>query len=493
MEKLTAARKVVVAVLLDSKLQAGPSLTKGWLIQRTVSSGWQIRLVAVLSASGTGADLGLELAVCGCSCSGLVQVPAIRNYCNQRKMETHKVTTWHLFTGVHVECAVSAVSLPTWFLFTGVPALFLVFGVRRTWPIGSSSPLCLLGVRCCMCGVIGNLAPVHRRAACVVPLSTWLLPTGVHAWCAVCAVSLATWLLFTGVPARCIVLRVRCPWRLGSCPPVCCVCGALVHLAPGHRCASLVCCVCDVLGHFAPVHRAARSVLCVACAVSLATWLMCTGVRRVRCPCPLGSCSRVCTPGVLCVHWPWPLCSCSPLCSLGVLCCAFDVLGHLAHVHLYARWLCCVVRSASLAPWLLFSAVHARSSVACAVTLATRLLFTGVQVRCAVCAVSLATWLLFTGIPARWVVLRVRCLWSLGSRLLVCPLSEFCYAFDVFGHFAPIHRCARSVCCVVRSASLAPWLLFPGMHARCVVLRAQCAWPLGLLVGGVTPPRGLGR
>ena len=46
---------------------------------------------------------------------------------------------------------------------------------------------------------------------------------------------------------------------------------------------------------------------------------------------------------------------------------------------------------------------------------------------CVACAASWATWLLFTGVPARCVVLRVR-----------CP-----------GPFAPVHRCARSVCCAV--------------------------------------------
>ena len=64
-------------------------------------------------------------------------------------------------------------------------------------------------------------------------------------------------------------------------------------------------CVCGVLGHLAPVHRCARLVCCVACVVSLATWLLFTGVSarcvvlRVRCPGPLGSCSPVRSLGVL--------------------------------------------------------------------------------------------------------------------------------------------------------------------------------------------------
>ena len=126
--------------------------------------------------------------------------------------------------------------------------------------------------------------------------------------CFACAVSWATWLLFSGVPARCVALRVRCPGPLGSCSPVCPLrpllysCGVLGHLAPVHRCTRLVCCVAcadcpgplgscsplcplgvlrcvwGVLGHLAPVHRCARSVCCVVCAVSLATWLLFTGV-----------------------------------------------------------------------------------------------------------------------------------------------------------------------------------------------------------------------
>ena len=107
--------------------------------------------------------------------------------------------------------------------------------VQCPGPLGSSSPVCPRGLLCCVCGVLGHLAPVHRCARSVC--------------CFACAVSWATWLLFTGVPARCVVLRVRCPGPLGSCSPVCplgvlfCVCRVLGHLAPVHRCACSVCCV----------------------------------------------------------------------------------------------------------------------------------------------------------------------------------------------------------------------------------------------------------
>ena len=179
--------------------------------------------------------------------------------------------------------------------------------VQCPGPLGSCSPVCLRGLWCCVCGVLGHLAPVHRCARSVC--------------CVACAVSWATWLLFTGAPARCVALRVRCPGPLGSCSPVCPL--------------GVLCCVCGVVGHLAPAHRCARPACCVACAVSWATWLRFTGaparcvVLRVRCPGPLGSCS--------------------PVRPLGVLCCVGGVLGHLARVHRCARSVCCVACAVSWA------------------------------------------------------------------------------------------------------------------------------------------------
>ena len=142
----------------------------------------------------------------------------------------------------------------------------------------------------------------------------------------------------------------------------------------------------------------------------------------------------VCT----CVRCPGPLGSCSPVCPLGALFCLCGVLGPLAPVHRCARSVCCVV-----------------------------------------CAVSWATWLLFTGAPARCAVLCVRCPGPLGSCSPVCPLSVLCCVCGVLGHLAPVHRCARSVCCVACAVSWAPWLMFTGAPARCVVLRVRCPGPLG--------------
>ena len=154
------------------------------------------------------------------------------------------------FASVHrwsgsVCCVACAVSWATWLLFTGVPARRAVLRVRCPGLLGSCSPVCPLGVLCCVCGVLGHLAPVHRRARSVR--------------CFACAVSWATWFFFTGVPARCVVLLVRCPKPLGLCSPVCPL-GVLL-------------CVFGVLGHLTPVHRSARVLCCVACAVSWATWL----------------------------------------------------------------------------------------------------------------------------------------------------------------------------------------------------------------------------
>ena len=257
--------------------------------------------------------------------------------------------------------------------------------------LGSCSPVCSRGFLCCVCGVLGRLAPVHRCArslccfACAASWAPWLLFTGVPTPCVVLPVRCPgpRGLLFTSVPAVCVALLVRCPGPLGSCSPV--------------RLLRPLLCSCGVLGHFTPVHQCARSVCCFACAVSWATWLLFTGVPaqcvvlRVRCPGPLGFFSLV-----------------RPLRPLLCLC---GVLRHLAPVHRCAPLVCCFV-----------------------------------------CAVSWATWLLFTGVLARCVVLRVRCPGQLGSCSPVRPLGGLCCVYGVPGRLALVHRCARSVCCALGCA-----------------------------------------
>ena len=380
-------------------------------------------------------------------------------------------------------CVACAVSWASRLLFTGVPARCVVLCVRCPGPPGSCSPVCLPGVLCCPCGVLGLPAPVHRcpRSVC----------------CVACAVSWASRLLLTGAPARCVVLRVRCPGPPGSCSPlcarsVCCVACAvswaswLLFPAVPARCV-----VSRVrhLGHLPPVHRCARSVCCVACAVSWASRLLFTGVParcvvlRVRCPGPPGSCSPV-----------WPL---------GVLCCVCGVLGLPAPVHRCARPVCCVACAVSWASRLLFTGAPARCVVlrvrcpgppgSCSPVCPLGVLccVCGVlglpapvhrcarSVCCVACAVSWASWLLFTGVPARCVVLLVRCPGPPGSCSPVCPLGVLCCVCGVLGLPAPVHRCARSVCCVACAVSWASRLLFTGVPARCVVLRVRCPGPPG--------------
>ena len=405
-------------------------------------------------------------------------------------------------------------------------------------PLGSCSPVCPLGVLCCVCGVPGHLPPVHRCAssvgcvACTVSWVSWLLfpvrPLGVL--CRVCGVP-GTWLLFPGAPARCLVSRVRCPGPLGFCSPVCslgalcCVCGVLGHLAPVHWCAHSVrrvacavswaawllftgvlaqcvaLCVCGVLGHWATAHWCARSVGCVVCAVSWATCLLLTGVPARRLCCVRGVLGTwLLFPGLLArcfvlgVRCPGPLGSCSPVCSLGVLCCVCGVLGHLAPVHSCAHSVRRVACAVSWAAWLLFTGVLAQcvalcvcgvlghwatahwcarsvDCVVCAVSWATCLLLTGVPARRLCCVRGvLGTWLLFPGLLARCFVLGVRCPGPLGSCSPVCSLGALCCVCGVLGHLAPVHWCAHSVRRVACAVSWAAWLLFTGVLAQCVAL-----------------------
>ena len=124
-------------------------------------------------------------------------------------------------------CVTCAVSWVTWLSFTVVPARCVVLLVRCPGPIGSGLPVCPRGLLCCVCGVLGHLASVHRCARsvrcpcvrCPGPLGSCspVCPLGALP---VCAVSWATWLLFTSVPAWCVFLLKPCPRPLGSWSPV---------------------------------------------------------------------------------------------------------------------------------------------------------------------------------------------------------------------------------------------------------------------------------
>ena len=322
--------------------------------------------------------------------------------------------TWLLFTSARwVCCVVCAMSWATWLLFPGAPGPCVALRARCPGPLGSCSPVCRLCLLFCLCGVLGHLAPVHRCARAVC--------------CVASAVSWAIWLLFTGAPAPCGVLRVRCPGLLGSRSTVCPL--------------GVLCCVCDVLGYLAPVRRCACSVCCFACAVSWVTWLLFTGVPArfvlfcLRCPGPLGSCSRVC--------------------PLGVLCCVCGVLHPLAPAHRCARWVCCV---------------------ACAVSWATWLLFTGALARC----VALRGWC--PGPLGSWspgcLLCRLFCLCGVLCNLapaLRCARSACCFVCGVLGLLAPVHRCARLWCPVPLLPSVQARVRCPGPCGACSPVCALCA------------------
>ena len=167
-----------------------------------------------------------------------------------RRLSRTEYTYLPPYIPTSVCCAMCAVSWASWLLFTGMYAPCVVLRVWCPRSLGSCSPVCMLGVLCCVCRVLSYSAPVHQ---CVRSAS-----------CAVCAVSWATWLLFTGVYARCVVLYVLCPGPLGSCSLVC---------TPG-----VLCCVCGLLSHFAPAHSCAHSACCAVCALSWATWLLFTSL-----------------------------------------------------------------------------------------------------------------------------------------------------------------------------------------------------------------------
>ena len=339
-------------------------------------------------------------------------------------------------------CVACALSWDTSIMFTSVPAWCVVLCVRCPWPLGSCSPVCMIGLLCCFSGVLGHLAAVHQCARAVC--------------CVVCAVSLAPLLLFTVAPALCIALLVRCPGPLGSCSSVCPL--------------GVLWCMCGVLGHWAPVERCACLVCCVACALSWDTWIMFTSVPAW------------CV--VLCVRCPWPLGSCSPVCMIGLLCCFSGVLGHLAAVHWCARPMCCVACAVSQSTWLVFTDVHAQCvllrvrcpgqlgscSPVCPREVLCRLCGAlgdpapdhqcARSACCVACAVSWAKWLLVTGVHAWFLVLLVRCRGPLGSCLSVCPLGMLCCVRGALSHLAAVHRCARSLCCVPFAVSWATRLLF---------------------------------
>ena len=618
----------------------GVACTVSWASRLLFTGVHALRVVLRVRCPGPPGFCAPVCTLCGwCCVYGVLGLPAPVHRCARPACGAVCTVSWAsrlLFTGVHVLCVVLRVRCPgppgpcspvctfcvwccvygvlglpapvhwcarsvcgvactaSWasrLLFTGVHVLGVVLRVRCPGPPGSCSPVCTFCVWCCAYGVLGFLAPVHRCACpvcgvvCTVSWASRLLFTGVHAlcvvlsvrcpgppgscspartpcvWCCVygvlglpapvhrrarsvcgvaCTASWASRLLFAAVHALCVVLRVRCPGLPGSCSPVrtlcawCCAYGVLGLPAPVHRCARPVCgvvctvswasrllftgahalrvvlrvrrpgppgscspvctlcvwcCVYGVLGLPAPVHRCARPVCGVACTVSWAPWLLFTGAHALRV--------------VLCVRCPGPPGSCSPVCTLCVWCCVYGVLGLPAPVHRCARSVCGVVCTVSWAPWLLFTGAHALCVVlrvrrpgppgSCSpvCTLCVWCCVYGVLglpapvQRCArsvcgvACTVSWASRLLFTGVHALRVVLYVRCPGPPGSCSPVCTPCVWCCVYGVLGLPAPVHRCARSVCCVVCTVSWASQLLFTGVYALCEVSRVRRPGPPG--------------
>ena len=176
---------------------------------------------------GVGSFLSLGCPTCvRCpgplgSCSPVCPLGALRCVCG---VQGHLAPVHRCARSAR--CFACAVSRATWLLFTAVPAWFVALRVLCPGPLGSCSAVRLLGLLCCVWGVLRHLAPAHRcvRSVC----------------CFVCAVSWAIWLLFTGVPGRGVPSL--------CCPRCLCVCGVLAQVAPVHRHARCVRCACAVGG-----------------------------------------------------------------------------------------------------------------------------------------------------------------------------------------------------------------------------------------------------
>ena len=287
---------------------------------------------------------------------------------------------------------------------------------------GSRSPVCPLGVLCCVCGVRRRwppctpvparcavlcvrcpapLAAVHRfaRSACCAVFAvsgaagcrSHVCPFGVL--CCVCGVW-RRWLPFTAVPARCAVLCVRCPAPLAAvhwC--ACAVCCAVCAVSGAAGCRAPVCSR-GVLGVRCPaplaaVHRCARSVCCAVCAVYGAA----------------GCCSPVCWLCVLCcvcgVRRSWvPFTGVLARCAVSCVRCPTP----LAVVHRCAGLVCCAVCAVS-------GAAGCRSPVC------------PLGVLCRVCGVR-RRWLLCTPVLARCAACAVS--GAAGCRAPVYPFSVLC-------------------------------------------------------------------
>ena len=82
---------------------------------------------------------------------------------------------------------------------------------------------------------------------------------------------------------------------------------------------------------------------------------------------------------------------------------------------------------------------------------------------------------------SRFVVLRVRCPESLGSCSPVRSPGVLC---GFLGHLAPVHRCARSVCCAVGCVCGAS---LQGAHSSIRIVAIRSRQGLGTLQARTRP------
>ena len=68
--------------------------------------------------------------------------------------------------------------------------------------------------------------------------------------------------------------------------------------------------------------------------------------------------------------------------------------------------------------------------------------------------------------------------WATWHLFTAVPLVAVCFMSGLLGHLSSVHRCARPRSCVVCAVSLATWLVFTVVPARCVVLRVWSPRPL---------------
>ena len=227
-------------------------------------------------------------------------------------------------------------------------------------------------------------------------LASWHLFTAVRAWCIVCAIFFASWHLFTGVRAQCVV---------------CAMCLASWRLFTGLR------------------------PWCAVYAVSLCCWRSFTGLGTWRIACPLSLAS-------------WRL---------------FTGVGA-----------CCVVSAVYLDPWHLFTNVRASAlRVWCRRPVGT---FLPVCACSAACAVSLATSDLFTGVLLVCFVCGVLGLLALVHRRVRYMCCVLCSSF--------VHLvCRRSHCGQIRALGIVPVPLVPGSKRSWLLGTLSCA----LVVAGGVP------